>query len=103
MSRQMVRQAWNDWNLDSAYPMLYQNFYRENINWIGFATKQGVSDVDFPIYSGLYAGALRNAEDFEKAINISKINGASGISIFTADGLNDEQKSVLVSLKAENR
>jgi len=21
MSRQMVRQAWNDWNLDSAYPM----------------------------------------------------------------------------------
>ena len=78
-------------------------FYRENINWIGFATKQGVSDVDFPIYSGLYAGALRNAEDFEKAINISKINGASGISIFTADGLNDEQKSVLVSLKAENR
>ena len=36
MSRQMVRQAWNDWNLDSAYPMLYQNFYRENINWIGF-------------------------------------------------------------------
>ena len=38
MSRQMVRQAWNDWNLDSAYPMLYNNFYRENINWIGFAT-----------------------------------------------------------------
>ena len=24
MSRQMVRQAWNDWNLDSAYPMLYK-------------------------------------------------------------------------------
>ena len=53
---------------------MYQNFYRENINWIGFATKQGVNDVDFPIYSGLYAGALRNADDFEKAINISKIN-----------------------------
>jgi uncharacterized lipoprotein YddW (UPF0748 family) len=26
MSRQMVRQAWNDWNLDQVYPMLYQNF-----------------------------------------------------------------------------
>ena len=24
MSRQMVRQAWNDWNLFKAYPMLYQ-------------------------------------------------------------------------------
>ena len=37
--------------------------------------------------------------DFEKAIKISKTNGATGISIFTADGLNDEQKSVLVKLK----
>ena len=91
MSRQMVRQAWNDWNLDAAYPMLYQNFYRENINWIGFATKQGVNDVDFPIISGLNASALRKEGDLEKAIIISKENGAKGISIFTADGLNKEQ------------
>ena len=99
MSRQMVRQAWNDWNLDAAYPMLYQNFYRENINWIGFATKQGVSDVDFPIFSGLYSPALRKGSDLEKAIIISKENGAKGISIFTADGLNKEQQSVFVKLK----
>lgn len=101
MSRQMVRQAWNDWNLDTAYPMLYQNFYRENINWIGFATKQGVSDVDFPIISGLYAPALRDAKDLEKAILIAKENGAKGISIFTADGLTKEQQAVFVKLKNE--
>lgn len=99
MSRQMVRQAWNDWNLDTAYPMLYQNFYRENINWIGFATKQGVSDVDFPIISGLYAPALRDANDLEKAITIAKENGAKGISIFTADGLTKEQQAVFVKMK----
>lgn len=99
MSRQMVRQAWNDWNLDTAYPMLYQNFYRENINWIGFATKQGVSDVDFPIISGLYAPALRDPKDLEKAILIAKENGAKGISIFTADGLTKEQQAVFVKLK----
>jgi len=99
MSRQMVRQAWNDWNLHKAYPMLYQNFYRENINWIGFATKQGVNDVSFPIISGLYAGALRDGKDLEKAIMISKKNGAKGISIFTADGLNKEQQAVFVKLK----
>ncbi len=101
MSRQMVRQAWNDWNLDTAYPMLYQNFYRENINWIGFATKQGVSDVDFPIISGLYAPALRDAKDLEKAITIAKENGAKGISIFTADNLTKEQKAVFVKMKNE--
>ncbi len=99
MSRQMVRQAWNDWNLDAAYPMLYQNFYRENINWIGFATKQSVSDVDFPIISGLYSPALRNPIDLEKAILIAKKNGAKGISIFTADDLTKEQQAVFVKLK----
>ena len=38
-------------------------------------------------------------EPSKKAINISKKNGASGVSIFTADGLNDQQKSVLVNMK----
>lgn len=98
MSRQMVRQAWNDWNLDKVYPMLYQNFYRENINWIGFATKQGVSDVDFPLISGLYSPALKNPKDLERAILISKESGAQGISIFTADGLNKEQQKVFIEL-----
>lgn len=101
MSRQMVRQAWNDWNLSTAYPMLYQNFYRENINWIGFATKQGVADVSFPIISGLYAPGLQKGEDLEKAIRIAKENGAKGISIFTADNLNDAQKAIFVKLKKE--
>jgi len=101
MSRQMVQQAWNDWNLYKGYPMLYQNFYRETINWIGFSTKQGVHDVDFPIISGLYAGALRDPKKLEKAIRISKKNGASGISIYTADGLDKKQQSVMVALKKE--
>lgn len=101
MSRQMVRQAWNDWNLDGAYPMLYQNFYRENINWIGFATEQGVKDVDFPIYSGLYSPALKDPKDLEKAIRLAKEKGASGMSIFTADNLDAPQKEVFIKLNKE--
>ena len=100
MSRQMVRQAWNDWNLDAAYPMLYHNFYREGINWIGFATEQGVHDVDFPIYAGLYSPALRTAEELEAAIRITKKKGAKGMCIFTADDLNTAQKQVFIKLKA---
>ncbi len=101
MSRQMVRQAWDDWNLDAAYPMVYNNFYRENVNWIGFATEQGVNDVDFPIYSGLYSPALKNPKDLEKAIRLAKEKGASGISIFTADNLDKNQKDVLIKLSKE--
>jgi uncharacterized lipoprotein YddW (UPF0748 family) len=101
MSRQMVRQAWNDWNLDAAYPMLYNNFYRENINWIGFATEQGVRDVDFPIFSGLFNSALKNPDDLELAIRLAKEKGAQGISIFTADNLSNEQKEIFIKLNKE--
>ena len=101
MSRQMVRQAWNDWNLDAAYPMIYHNFYRENINWIGFATEQGVHDVDFPIHTGLYMPAFENAADLEKAIRLAKEKGAKGVTVFTADGMSADLKAVLVKLSQE--
>lgn len=99
MSRQMVRQAWNDWDLDAAYPMLYHNFYRESINWIGFATQQGVQDVDFPIHAGLFAPALKKPEELEEAILISKANGASGMCIFMVDNMDEIQKEVFKKLK----
>jgi len=101
MSRQMVRQAWNDWHLDAAYPMVYNNFYNENVNWIGFAIDQGVKDVNFPINAGLYSPALKNPKDLEKAIRLAKEKGAKGISIFTADGLTKAQKKVFIKLKEE--
>ncbi|MGC6423251.1 MAG: family 10 glycosylhydrolase [Flavobacteriaceae bacterium] len=101
MSRQMVRQAWNDWNLDTAYPMLYQNFYRQNISWIGFAAQQGVKDVDYPIVAGLYSPGLKEPNDLERAIRLAKDAGAKGIAIFTADNLSDRQKDVFLKLKSE--
>lgn len=101
MSRQMVRQAWDDWNLDAAYPMIYHNFYRENINWIGFATEQGVNDVDFPVNTGLYMPGFESADDFEKAIRLAKEKGAAGVCLFTADNMKKEFKEVLIKLKGE--
>jgi uncharacterized lipoprotein YddW (UPF0748 family) len=101
MSRQMVRQPWDDFHLDSAYPMVYNNFYRENVNWIGFAIEQGINKVDFPIYAGLYNPALKDPKDLEKAIRLVKNKGAKGFSIFTADNLSPEQKDVFIKLKEE--
>ena len=37
----------------------------------------------------------------ENAIRLTKKMGASGISIFTANNLDDKQKSVLIKLKKE--
>lgn len=101
MSRHMVRQAWDDWNLNAAYPMLYQNFYNESVDWIGFATKTDVSKVDFPIHSGLYIPGLETPEKLESAIRNAHENGASGVSIFEADNLSDDQRAVVKKLVEE--
>jgi uncharacterized lipoprotein YddW (UPF0748 family) len=101
MSRAMVRQAWDDWQLDAAFPMLYNNFYNENVNWIGFATEQGVNKVDFPVVAGLFSPALKDPADLEKAIRLAREKGAKGVSIFMVDNMDESQWTILRKLKAE--
>ncbi|MDB3906814.1 family 10 glycosylhydrolase [Crocinitomicaceae bacterium] len=95
MSRQMVRQAWDDWNLDYVFPMIYHNFYRESIPWIGFATEQGLRDVDYPLYTGLYMPGFESVDDFQEALRLAKEKGASGVCLFTVDGMKEELKQTL--------
>ncbi len=99
LARQMVRQDWSSWNLDIALPMIYQNFYNENMNWIGFSTAQGVREVHgrFPIYSGLLVHAF-TPEKLKEAILIAKKNGASGVSFFNMNALSDDDLQVIKQL-----
>ena len=99
MSRQMVRQAWDDWNLDVVFPMLYHNFYRQNINWIGFSAEQGIRSVDCPLVAGLYMPGFKNAEELERAIYLVHEKGAAGVSFFTADGMSKELKAAVMKAK----
>lgn len=87
MSRRMVRQSWSEWPLDAAFPMIYQNFYNKDIQWIGDTVSKGVKEIKgrFPIYAGLFLPAFKNAEELNAAIEISIRNGAAGVSLF-ADG-----------------
>ncbi len=102
MARRNVRQDWSSWNLDMALPMLYNNYYNENINWIGFCTAQGVREVHgrFPIYSGLFVHALSPAE-LKEAILTSKKDGASGVSFFNMESLTDAHLKVIKQLNEE--
>ena len=102
LSRVYVRQDWSSWNLDIALPMLYNNYYNEDINWIGFCTAQGVREVHgrFPIYSGLFVPAL-SPEKLKEAILISRENGASGVSFFNMHVLTDAHLKVIKQLNQE--
>ena len=102
LARNMVRQDWSSWKLDIALPMLYQNFYNENLNWIGFCTKQGVKEVDgrFPIYSGLFIPALKPLQ-LKEAIIQAKDSGAAGVSFFSMNSLTEEHLKVIKLLNEE--
>ncbi len=99
VAKRIVRQEWDKWNLDSFYPMNYNDFYLEDTKWIGEVTKEGVTATNGtkPIYSGLFIcpkpenktsendpenhGLL--PEELDDAIKQSMLNGAAGICLFT--------------------
>lgn len=99
IAKQIVRQEWDQWNLDAVYPMHYNDFYLEKPAWIGEVTKEGVAAIGgkIPLYSGLFIcprpenktaendpenhGLL--PEEMGTAIRVSMENGATGICLFT--------------------
>jgi len=96
MSREMVYQSWSDWNLDAAMPMIYNNFYQEDIDWIGKTTADGVKELKgkFPIYTGLFVPDLKG-EDLNKAIKIAKEHGAKGAALFDAGSFKKNHQNII--------
>jgi uncharacterized lipoprotein YddW (UPF0748 family) len=90
IARRLVRQAWELWPLDAAFPMLYHAFYDEPLSWIGTATREGVGALPTgtPLYSGLYLPSLSPME-LADAIREAREAGAAGVSVFEMDGLSD--------------
>jgi hypothetical protein len=84
IARRNVRQDWVNWNLDGICPMIYHGFYKEKVNWIGDAVKEGVNLLHgkFPLYAGLYLSDFKDNAELKQGIELSLQNGAAGISIF---------------------
>ncbi len=90
MADHMVRQRWDKWTIDEVYPMIYHGFYNEEIDWIGFATKQGVEDVKdngIGVNTGIYIPSFKSAEELKDAILLAEENGAKGITFFDGPAL----------------
>lgn len=97
MADHMVRQRWDKWNVDAVLPMIYNSFYEEEVDWIGFATKQGVEDLkgkDTSLHTGIYVPTL-TSEQVAQAITQAKQNGASGVSFFDGPAITEEQWQVI--------
>ncbi len=102
LARHLVRQDWANFNVDAVYPMLYNQFYNQGIEWIGFATAEGVKLNRFSVYSGIFVPTFKEKpEDLIRAIRTARENGASGVTLFTADMLTQAQKEALISISKE--
>ncbi len=104
MADHMVRQRWDKWNIDRVYPMIYHGFYNEEIDWIGFATAQGVKDLkdkDTELSTGVYLPPFKSGKELKEAILFAKNNGANGVTFFDGPQLTDEYLKTIKETKAD--
>ncbi|MBB3700890.1 hypothetical protein KMW28_13410 [Flammeovirga yaeyamensis] len=91
LARKICRQSWDDFKLDMVFPMVYNGFYEEPIEWVKFATEQGVKSskqkINKPVITGLYTPDLKSVEDTKKAIKLAKKGGSKGFAIFDLGGM----------------
>ncbi len=109
MSREMVRQDWGKWNLDIVFPMVYHNFYTEDVSFISDCTIDNflTKNPETTLYCGMMA--TDGPEMFE-CMDAALNNGAEGVSIFTIGSLKSPEirarfrayTDSVKALKAEN-
>jgi len=99
MSSVMVRQQWDQWGLDSYFPMVYHNFYNENYGWIEEVSRINREAIPETtrIYTGLYLPGLQEEGAIEKAVDAAMDGGADGVSFFSYGNMDE---AVMIQLRA---
>ena len=99
IARRLVRQDWTRWKVDAVFPMVYHSFYKEDVAWIGRATREGVAALGgrIPLYSGLYVPDLPPRE-LARAAALALDAGANGVSLFEGRTLTQEHWRALTSV-----
>ena len=102
----MVRQQWNEWPIDMAFPMNYNDFYLEPAEWLAEITAEEVKAVDgkMPVISGLFIchdwqrkAEIKDPEghgllpsEIATAVKGPLDAGAAGICLFTPGSMTEE-------------
>ncbi len=78
--------------------MAYKADHDGNVGWVGFATREGVRDMEEGqhLFTGILVGHYGdNYDEFEQAIIEAHDNGARGITFFTLNSLNEKHLSII--------
>ncbi len=99
MSRKMVRQDWDRWNLDCYFPMVYHNFYEKSFEWIQQVMEENKKALPTtPIFCGLFLPALQQEDDLTKAMEAAFKGGADGISFFSYGSFSDSLRQQIYQI-----
>jgi uncharacterized lipoprotein YddW (UPF0748 family) len=84
LAKKYVRQNWSNWDLDAVFPMIYHNYYDQELTWIAKATKEGKMTLAdrVALYSGVFIPSIP-AEDLRSVVKGVREGGANGISFFS--------------------
>ncbi len=89
MSRRMVRQDWDRWQLDYYFSMAYHNFYGKKYAWLQrvSATDKRAVGKHSMVFTGLFLPALKKRHQLTRAMKASLTGGADGIALFNLRAL----------------
>lgn len=96
IARRLVRQDWPRWPVDAVFPMVYNGFYDEGVDWIEPTVREGVTALGgrLPLYAGLYVPDLDPAA-LAEAARRALAGGADGIAVFEGVGTTPEHWAAL--------
>jgi uncharacterized lipoprotein YddW (UPF0748 family) len=101
IARRLVRQAWDEWPVDAVFPMLYHDFYLEDVGWIGDGVREGVAALSGSrrgLNAGLYLPAFESPAELAGAVELARSAGASGVSFFEMEGLDADRLAAVGEL-----
>ncbi len=99
LARTDVRQDWGRWRLDAFLPMLYNVFYEAGPEWVAAETREGVSTVKKPVYSGLFIHGM-DEPTFTQTVKAALEAGAFGVSLFSDDAMDEAKWRALGKIAA---
>jgi uncharacterized lipoprotein YddW (UPF0748 family) len=96
LAKEYVRQDWSNWNLDAVFPMIYHNFYDQELDWIQQATIEGKAALAnrMPLFSGIFIPSIA-PDKLRSALEYVRAGGAHGVSLFSWNAMTPEHWQVL--------
>ncbi len=105
IARRLVRQAWDEWPMDAFFPMLYHEFYQEELAWIGRGVEEGLralarEGAEADTAPGDHAGSAGREGRSQENSSTTRPNLLAGLYLPTLNRDGNRQEAVEIATGA---